>query len=352
VRLARWLVVSCVLMLVAVAACSSGGGGSASRSMRSSDPSTSATTLASTTTTVLEGEVTVSRDVQYGENRSYGNDPIALRMDVFVPGRAAEGGWPLLVLLGRATPDPTNVTPGPPDPDISNPAKYGSDFATTIAERGIVVATIDSDQELRASGEGTQIPADTGVAWRTLRAIQDTKAAVRFFRGDAATSDRYGIDPERVFIGGHSVMGTLSGITTYLDEPAAWGPDMEKVAAAYGGLEGSAGSPNYDSSVSAWISLAGALPADDLHWITPDDVPMLVVYPTHDETMPTNRKTMTMLGFTAEWAGGTTLYAQATAAHLTQSQIYAIEGGDHYSAEDPSTPGLIPQITTFITSLY
>jgi hypothetical protein len=251
--------------------------------MRSSDPSTSATTLASTTTTVLEGEVTVSRDVQYGENRSYGNDPIALRMDVFVPGRAAEGGWPLLVLLGRATPDPTNVTPGPPDPDISNPAKYGSDFATTIAERGIVVATIDIDQELRASGEGTQIPADTGVAWRTLRAIQDTNAAVRFFRGDAATSDRYGIDPERVFIGGHSVMGTLSGITTYLDEPAAWGPDMEKVAAAYGGLEGSAGSPNYDSSVSAWISLAGALPADDLHWITPDDVPMLVVYPTHDD---------------------------------------------------------------------
>jgi hypothetical protein len=86
-------------VLVAVAACSSGGGGSASRSTRSSGRSTSTTTVASTTTPVLEGEVTVGRDVQYGENRSYGNDPIRSRQSIKSPegGGTAPGGgrWSL-----------------------------------------------------------------------------------------------------------------------------------------------------------------------------------------------------------------------------------------------------------------
>src|SRR5262245_32398142 len=98
-------------------------------------------------------------------------------------------------------------------------------------------------------------------------------------------------------------MGTLSGITVYLDHPAKWSTEFEELAATYGGLEGAAGNPAYDSSVSAWVSLAGALPVEDLDWIGPSSRPMLVVYPTNDETMPADRKTTTMLSIRSEWAG-------------------------------------------------
>lgn len=56
---------------------------------------------------------------------------------------------------------------------------------------------------------------------------------------------------------------------------------------------------------------------------------MLAVHPTNDESMPTDRKTMTMLGMSSDWAGAIALYDQATAAGLADSQLYAIEGGDH-----------------------
>lgn len=285
------------------------------------------------------GKVAATRGVQYGENLSYANDPVPLRMDVFGPPRA-DTGWPLLILLGRAFPEPQDLD------SVDNP-KYSSEFITAIAEHGIVVAAIDIDQELRAS---QAIPSDVGIAWRTVRAIQDAKAAVRFFRSDAATANRYGIDPQRIFLGGHSVMGTLSGITVYLDEPAKWGAKFEEISARYGGLEGAAGNPGYDSSVSAWVGLAGALRVEDLDWIGPSSRPMLVVYPTNDETMPTDRKTMTMLSLRSEWAGAISLYDRAISVGLTASEIYAIDGGDHYSAIDPSNTELITRIVRFLLS--
>jgi hypothetical protein len=98
------------------------------------------------------------------------------------------------------------------------------------------------------------------------------------------------------------------------------------------------------------VGLAGALPVDDLGWITASSPPMLAVYPTNDETMPTDRKTMTMLGFPADWAGAIALYDQATAAGLTASELYAIESGDHYSAIDPTNADLITHIADFVRS--
>jgi hypothetical protein len=100
-------------------------------------------------------------------------------MDVFAPAAVADAGRPLLILLGRALPEP-----GTPD-SVDNP-KYDSAFVTAIAERGIVAATIDIDQEFRASED--QIPSDVLVAWRALRAIQDARAAVRYFSEDAANA--------------------------------------------------------------------------------------------------------------------------------------------------------------------
>jgi pimeloyl-ACP methyl ester carboxylesterase len=183
----------------------------------------------------------------------------------------------------------------------------------------------------------------------TLQLMHDAKAAIRFFRKDAATADLYGSEPDNIIVGGHSAMGSVSGYVTYLDDPAKG--SRQQVIAANGGLEGDRGNPGYDSSVAGWVCLAGCLPAEHKDWITATSPPLLGVYGSEDTGVPFGERMFTILGKRAVWAGAASLYKQAMSVGLTQSRLFVIEGGDHMSAIDPSNEGLINAIAQFVRSL-
>ena len=53
-----------------------------------------------------------------------------------------------------------------------------------------------------------------------LKATQDMKAAVRFFRKDAATSNTYKIHPDYVYVGGSSAGAFMALHLAYMDKPS------------------------------------------------------------------------------------------------------------------------------------
>lgn len=265
------------------------------------------------------------RGIGYGANTTYSGKKVNLTLDLFLPRSAAGTKRPLLVLLGGAY--------------------YHPSLGMKIAAKGVAVAYIDITEF-----DGPPSAPDAG-AWRTVRDVHDAKAAVRFFRKDAATANLYSIDPRKIVLGGHSAKGALSGITTYLDDANKADPTIRRLLADTGGLEGAGGSPGYDSSVAGWISLAGCLRMADLGWITSSSPPLLAVYGTKDKTVPTSEGVISLLGERTTWAGATVLYRRAKSVGLDAAQLYAIPGGDHDSAMDAENPELISRVVGFVATL-
>ena len=98
--------------------------------------------------------------------------------------------------------------------------------------------------------------ADTvGVAQAAVRGTQDLRAAVRFFRKDAATTNTYRVSPAYIMAGGSSA-GTFMALEIgYLDKasevPAYVG------LAGLGRIEGQSSNPG-SSAVLAVLNLSGA----------------------------------------------------------------------------------------------
>jgi acetyl esterase/lipase len=142
-------------------------------------------------------------------------------------------------------------------------------LAIAFAERGYVTASIS--YRIRPSGTpGSPMMQDlivdslTGELPPAMHDAQhDMQAAVRWMRKEAAT---YGIDPAVVIAAGVS-----AGASMALE--AAFNPDDE----------GTSGSPGFDPSVSAAVSISGAT---DPRRIEPGAPPIKLFNGTHDSTAP------------------------------------------------------------------
>ena len=151
------------------------------------------------------------------------------------------------------------------------------DFCEGMCAKGYVVASIDYRLGFNPVATNTAIRA-------VYRGAQDVKAAVRYFKANAAT---YNIDPDWVFVGGNSAGGISAIHATYVLETdrAASGSMM---APTYGGgLFGNwpdlgcgecSGNSyffpphNIEGVASGVINLWGAI--GDLSWINPGDAPI------------------------------------------------------------------------------
>lgn len=154
------------------------------------------------------------------------------------------------------------------------------DFCRAMARRGYVVASIDYRLGHNLT-EGTAIRS-------VYRGVQDVKAAIRYFKANAAT---YNIDTNWVYTGGNSA-GSISSIhASYVEESEILGlPLFEDV---YGGglfnnwpnlgcLECSGNSYNTSGEAKALINFWGAIA--DLDFInSPNDQPMISFHGLNDD---------------------------------------------------------------------
>ena len=83
-------------------------------------------------------------------------------------------------------------------------------IAIDLAKRGYVAALIDYRLGMNLFDEDLSKRA-------VYRGIQDGRSAVRFFKADAAGSNIYKIDPEHIYIGGHSAGAFVALHNAYLD---------------------------------------------------------------------------------------------------------------------------------------
>lgn len=200
-------------------------------------------------------------NVPYGQAINLKGQPETLKLDVFLPsGTDTLRKRPLLIFIHGG--------------GFQNNDKVGA-FSTMVcgsmARRGYVASSINYRLGLAAS------KSDTAYFEAMYRAVQDAKAAVRFFRKNA---DQYGIDPDQIFVMGSSAGSKTAMHLAYLDqsEVPAWA-DTKRL----GTLEGSSGNPGYSSKVRGVINCWGAM--INYRWMQPGDASIFNVHGMADVTV-------------------------------------------------------------------
>jgi len=283
-----------------------------------------------------DAQITIQNDVQYGENLSIQNTILGalatppqqippsilpLMMDVYYPTIADDNQAerPLVVYAptGDFLPAGINGSPNGSRKDSS-----AVNMAKQFAKRGYVCAVVDyrlgwnpfsTDQIVRT---GTILNA-------AYKGQQDTKAAVRFFRNDRATTNTYKIDPTRVVLFGEGTGGYVVMAHAFLDQPWKIGrlpglgddkflrtqaPDSSVIdTMRIGNFDGTdaidvnlipfatsgdflkitgnvANNPSYSSEANMVINMGGAL--GDTSWLDAGQIPMIGIHAVRDPNAP------------------------------------------------------------------
>ena len=220
--------------------------------------------------------VDTTNNLTFGSSINVNSSTQILKMNIYEPMGDTASMRPLIIFahggsfLGGAKTDGDQVT-----------------LCTRFAKRGYVCATIDYRL-------GMGFPIDSVNATKAvIRAVQDMKAAVRFFRQDAYTSNTYKIDTNFIFAGGTSAGAFMGLHLAYLNQISEV-PSWVNIS-SLGGLEGNSGNPGYLSTVSGVINLCGAL--GDSSWIVNGDVPVVTMQGNSDQTVPYCKAKIFVLSF-------------------------------------------------------
>ncbi|MEO6522768.1 MAG: alpha/beta hydrolase [Mucilaginibacter sp.] len=155
---------------------------------------------------------------------------------------------------------------------------WANKFCQAFAKRGYVTASIDYRLGIGAGGDNDIISAQ-------VRAVQDAKAAVRFFKQTAIEQGNpYRVDTSQIYIAGESAgaiaalqMGYLKSVSDFSEVADA------SILNGLNGLEGANTLP-YSSKIAGVISLSGALL--DLNWLNNSTLPLIMVHSSNDATTP------------------------------------------------------------------
>ncbi len=151
-------------------------------------------------------------------------------------------------------------------------------FCQSFAKRGYVTASIDYRLGIGPNGDEDVIEAQ-------VRAVQDAKAAVRYFKQTAVEQGNpYRIDTAQIFIAGEASGGIIALQMGYLTSPTELSSITDHdLLSSLNGLEGIPTSI-YSSRITGVISLSGAIL--DPNWLTNQSLPVIMVHGSKDASIP------------------------------------------------------------------
>ncbi len=153
-----------------------------------------------------------------------------------------------------------------------------------LAKKGYLAATIDYRLfPFLVLG----IPDSVKIFDTAIKATGDMKAAVRYFREDAATANLFRADAANIFIGGYSAGAVTALHTAFLDADDQTPSFLQTLINNNGGLEGSSGTisnKGYSSTSKAVINMSGGLYRS--FWVDNTESPVVSIHGTADGTVP------------------------------------------------------------------
>lgn len=206
--------------------------------------------------------------VQYGSNINLSNNNVNLMMDIYQPQGDVETNRPLVIFAHGGS--------------FSGGSRNSPEIvfmATELAKKGYVCASIS----YRLAPSAFSLIAEETTFKVVFGAIQDGKAAIRFFKQDAAGANVYKINPDQIFMGGTSAGGILAYNLAYGDNANKLSPQWQTWLAEIGGIEGNSGNPGFCSRSNGVFGFAGAVA--DTAWINTEDVPLYASHAVGDQTV-------------------------------------------------------------------
>ena len=233
---------------------------------------------------------TVTSNVQYGSNTKANNTNQNLLMDIYQPtGDVATDRALVIVAHGGSfvggTKTGTDVVP----------------LCQSLAKLGYVAVSIEYRVGMTHFPVGGP-PDSTDAGAAVMRAVQDGRAAVRYFRKNVATGgNTYKIDPNKIYFTGVSAGGFIALHIAYMDQLSEFpsyvdtsGTGTTPQYGLHGGIEGLSGNPGYPSNVNAIVNICGAL--GDTTWMHAGDEPVLSLHGNMDNTVPYGSAVIYLLG--------------------------------------------------------
>jgi predicted esterase len=239
-------------------------------------------------------------------------------------------------------------------------------IAMAFAMRGYTVAAIDyrlvtdlNDQIALAFGDNATKQAIVNDV--IVKASADVRAAIRFFKHDAATANTYRIDTDNIFVGGASA-GAISAMQAVYTESVTENPTLALAYAANGGLEGNTDLPAPNSLIGTYnstgiagvINIAGAVLDPNL--IDANEPPIFSAQGENDEVIPYNSGTLSIpvsglpfpVTIPITFYGSNAIATRATAIGL-RNVLLTIPGGNHESPGQPANVvNVINDASTFM----
>ncbi|WP_201987592.1 alpha/beta hydrolase [Hymenobacter rubidus] len=276
--------------------------------------------------------VTVNSGVVFGSAVNSAGATQTLTMDIYQPTGDVLARRPVIIFAhqgGFITGTKTDA--------------YMVAVCTQFAKLGYVTASID----YRLLDIGTILGGgfDTvNIAKSAVRGMQDLRAAVRYFRKDAATTNTYRVHPNYITVGGSSAGAFAALEVGYLDKTTEV-PSYVGIA-ALGGIEGASGNPGYSSAVLAVLNLSGATENPSL--IEPGNAPLCSVHGTADATVPYLQGRVGSSLPPKYVYGSGRLNPRATAVGI-RNTLRTLRGAGHIPFENTNATGQAYADTTFRT---
>lgn len=210
--------------------------------------------------------VEVKADLYYRTAPDYEMNPDSLFMDFYEPKGDTALTRPVVVLLYGGS----FITGSRKDALITTYSSY-------LARCGYAVFAIDYriGINLLAASLQAELPA------ATYRAVQDSRAAVRFIRKNAEV---FKIDTTRIFGMGYSAGAITLLHHAYLDLAEASQNQLLVAAVSLLGDLDQGDNLQYSSKIDCIINCCGAIA--DTSWIKAGDTPILSFHGTNDQTVP------------------------------------------------------------------
>lgn len=214
-------------------------------------------------------EVTSTPDLLYGSGITIAGNEQDLFLDVYEPVGDVQEMRPVVILAFGGS-------------FITGERGDLANICQSYARRGFVAVTIDYrlyDLPL------FPFPTPEEMKEVVVKTTSDFKAAIRYMREDAATTNTFRIDPNLVFIGGISAGGIAAAHTAVLDETDDLPEDILGFIEANGGFTGNSSTNiEYSNEVQGYINLSGAL--NDASWMDVNDPPFVSIHDDMDGTVP------------------------------------------------------------------